>query len=85
MIEALHDLAVQNVFQPLQIVDHSRHRVGLAFEGHLQEEVVTVPVGVGFGAVESLVLRVSQRRVAAHVRRGEPGPAGDQHTDTLEL
>ena len=56
MIEALDDLPLENIFQLLQVVDHARHRVGLAFERHFQNEIVTVPVGVGFGAVESLVL-----------------------------
>ena len=56
MIEATHDLPLQQIVQILQIQDHTGDRIGFPADGDLQPVVVPVPGGAASEAPAILLL-----------------------------
>jgi hypothetical protein len=69
VIEAGHDLAVEDLLEVLEVDHHARHRVRLAAQRHL--EVIVVAVLRRLGAEQAAILRLRQRRIPVPERRGE--------------
>jgi len=79
VVVGLHDFAIQDGLQILEVEHHPGHRVGIAAQSNLHDIIVSMAMRIGGRAVQGAVLLVVELRIAAHVRRGKLYFAGDQH------
>ncbi len=79
VIHGIDHFGVDDFLQLAEVEDHAGDGVGIALDGHFQHVIMAVAVRIGVGAVKRTILVLAQRRIAADVRGGEFGFAGEEH------
>ena len=77
VVEVLHDVFLEDSLEVVEVDEVPRHRVWHPFHGHVQIEVVPVPIRIAALAERLLVARVVPRGNPQPVRGIEPDPPGD--------
>ncbi len=84
MVHRLDDLFLYDLLHALEIDNHPSNGIGIAFQSHLDNVIVTVTVQIRFLAEELLILGITEPGQTADVRSRKFGSSGDKHYRFLD-